>query len=80
MGMTPFCQSCQLVPSHFCAISLGFSYFSNPIMNNFTVRSPELLEQKLARFTFDTTRVVADFDGTITSHNGKTSWSLFADS
>lgn len=39
-----------------------------------------LLESKLARFTPETTRVVTDFDSTLTADNGKTSWSLFSDS
>ncbi len=46
----------------------------------FLTPNPTLLESKLARFTPETTRVVTDFDSTITTDNGKTSWSLFADS
>ncbi len=46
----------------------------------FLTPNPTLLESKLARFTPETTRVVTDFDSTLTADNGKTSWSLFADS
>lgn len=47
---------------------------------NFLTPNPTLLESKLARFTPETTRVVADFDSTLTVDDGKTSWSLFSDS
>ena len=44
------------------------------------ISQPEALEWKLKNFTKDNTRIVTDFDSTITQHNGKTSWSLFSDS
>ncbi|MDD5376759.1 MAG: haloacid dehalogenase-like hydrolase [Candidatus Gracilibacteria bacterium] len=47
---------------------------------SFLTPNPTLLESKLSRFTPETTRVVTDFDSTLTADNGKTSWSLFADS
>lgn len=47
---------------------------------NFLIPNPILLESKLSKFTPETTRVVTDFDSTITIDNGKTSWSLFANS
>lgn len=46
----------------------------------FLTPNPTLLESKLARFSPETTRVVTDFDSTLTTDNGKTSWSLFSDS
>lgn len=39
--------------------------------------NPELLESKLSRFTVGNTRVVTDFDSTLTADNGHSSWSLF---
>ena len=41
--------------------------------------NPELLEAKLSRFTVGNTRVVTDFDSTLTAENGSNSWSIFSD-
>lgn len=41
--------------------------------------NPELLESKLSRFTVGNTRVVTDFDSTLTAENGSNSWSIFSD-
>lgn len=47
---------------------------------NFTVVDTTSLEEKISNFLPVNTRIVTDFDSTVTSDNGKTSWSLFADS
>ena len=46
----------------------------HPFIMNFLTPNPDLLESKLSRFTPETTRVVTDFDSTLTSDNEKTSW------
>lgn len=47
---------------------------------SFSITDSDSLERKLSRFTPENTRIVTDFDSTVTIDNGKTSWSLFANS
>ncbi len=48
--------------------------------SSFIVTDSKSLERKLSRFIPENTRIVTDFDSTVTADNGKTSWSLFAHS